>query len=46
MKDAVLGTTADDKEVPQKAHDSIRTNLEFVSNEIDDSEEQNEKHSE
>jgi hypothetical protein len=46
MKDAFSGATTDDKDVPQRAPASIRTNSDSASNEIDKSELQSEKHSE
>jgi hypothetical protein len=46
MNEVFSGTTTDDKDVEQKAWAPIRTNSEFVSNEIDESELQHEKHDE
>jgi hypothetical protein len=46
MNQVFPGTTAKDRPVAAKASASMRVNLEFVSNEIDDSEWQYEKHDE
>jgi hypothetical protein len=46
MNDTLPGTTANDIFVSEQARASMRVNLESVSNEIDESDLQNEKHSE
>jgi hypothetical protein len=46
MKDAFSGTTTDDNDVLLKTAASIHSNLDSASNEIDDSELQDENHSE
>jgi hypothetical protein len=46
MNDALSGTTTDGKDVLLKAQASMRVNSDSVSNEIDESEMQCEKHSE
>jgi uncharacterized protein (UPF0147 family) len=43
-KDAFSGTITEDKDVPENARASICTNSESVSNEIDESDLQCEKH--
>jgi hypothetical protein len=46
MNKTLTGTTAKDRRVSAKALASMRVNSEFASNEIDESEWQDEKHSE